>query len=75
MRKSIDILIIILLFVINYYLQVNFFTWFKIAGIMPNLFILFVMMIGLFLKKEYGVFFGIVFGLLLDFFIGERIGI
>ena len=42
---------------------------------MPNLFILLLIMIGMFLKKDFGFFFGVVFGLLLDFFIGIRVGI
>lgn len=75
MKKTIDIIIIILIFLFIYFLQVNFFTWFNIAGIMPNLFILLLIMIGMFLKKDFGFFFGVVFGLLLDFFIGIRVGI
>lgn len=75
MKKTIDIIIIILTFLFIYFLQVNFFTWFNIAGIMPNLFILLITMIGMFLKKDFGFFFGVIFGLLLDFFIGTRIGI
>ena len=39
MKKTIDIIIIILAFFIIYFLQTNFFTWFNIAGIMPNLFV------------------------------------
>lgn len=75
MKTIITIFSIILIFLSIYFLQVNFFSWFNIAGVMPNLFIIFIMIIGLFLKKEAGFIFGIVFGLLLDFFIGERIGI
>jgi len=75
MKKTIDIILIILIFLVIYFLQVNFFTWFNIAKIMPNLFIIFIMMIGLFLKKDFGFFFGIIFGLALDFFAGTRIGI
>lgn len=75
MKKFVDILIIILLFLIIYFLQVNFFTWFTIAGIMPNLFVLFIMLIGIFLKKDFAFFFGVIFGMLLDIFSGSRIGI
>ena len=42
---------------------------------MPNLFIVLITIIGLFLKKDFGFGLGIVLGLLLDFFIGVRIGI
>lgn len=75
MKKTIDIIIIVLTFLFIYFLQVNFFTWFNIAGIMPNLFVPLITMIGMFLKKDFGFFFGVVFGLLLDFFIGIRVGI
>lgn len=75
MKKAIDIILLIFMFLIIYFLQINFFTRFKIFEVMPNLFIIFIMMIGLFLKKDFGIFFGICFGLLLDFFIGTRIGI
>lgn len=75
MKKAIDIFFIILIFFVIYFIQINFFSWFNIAGVMPNLFIILIMMIGLFMKKDFGFFFGILFGLLLDFFIGIRIGI
>lgn len=75
MKKTVDIILIILIFLFFYFLQSDFFTWFNIAGIMPNLFVILITMIGIFLKKEFGFFFGIVFGLFLDFIIGIRIGI
>lgn len=75
MKKVIDIFLIIIIFLIIYFLQVNFFTWFNIGGIMPNIFVIFIMLIGLFLKKDFAFFFGIIFGVLLDIFSGSRIGI
>lgn len=75
MKKVIDIFFIILIFFIIYFFQSNFFTWFNIAGIMPNLFVILIMLIGLFMKKKSGFIFGIIFGLLLDLFIGIKIGI
>lgn len=75
MKKISDIFFIILIFFIIYFLQSNFFTWFNIAGIMPNLFVILIMLIGLFMKKKLGFAFGVIFGLLLDFFIGSKIGI
>lgn len=42
---------------------------------MPNLFVVLIMMIGLFMKKKSGFIFGITFGLLIDLFVGVRIGI
>lgn len=75
MKKVSDIFFIILIFFIIYFLQSNFFTWFNIAGIMPNLFVILIMLIGLFMKKKTGFIFGIIFGLLIDLFIGVKIGI
>ena len=42
---------------------------------MPNLFIIFVLFIGLFYNKIAGVGYGVLFGVLLDFFIGRKIGL
>lgn len=75
MKKARDIFFIILIFFVIYFLQSNFFTWFNIAGVMPNLFVVLIMLIGLFMKKKSGFIFGIIFGLCLDFFVGVRIGI
>ncbi len=75
MKKTLDIFLIIIIFFIIYFLQSNFFTWFNIAGIMPNLFIMLVAIIGLFMKEDFGLLFGIILGLLLDFFIGQKIGV
>ena len=49
--------------------------WFNIAGVKPNLFIILVLITGLFVGKIYGATTGIVLGLLLDFFIGKKLGI
>lgn len=75
MKKVLSILIIFITFVVIYFLQSNFFSWFNIAGIKPNLFIILVLFIGVFIGKTYGAAIGIVLGLLLDFFIGKTMGI
>lgn len=75
MKKAVIVIGIIITFLILYFLQANIFTWFTIAKIMPNLFIIFVLFIGLFAGKYLGVTFGVVFGLFIDFFIGKKIGI
>lgn len=75
MKKAVDIFFIILIFFVFHFLQSNFFTWFNIAGIMPNLFVILIMLTGLFIKKKFGFIFGIIFGLLLDLFIGFKFGI
>ena len=75
MKKFKGILIILLLFVVIYCLQINFFTWFNIAGIMPNLFVILVMFIGLFAGNKLGVVFGLFFGIILDIVFGRMVGV
>lgn len=75
MKKILSTIIIFLIFILIYFLQSNFFNWFNIAGIKPNLFIILVLITGLFVGKIYGATTGIVLGLLLDFFIGKKLGI
>lgn len=75
MKKSIITIIILLTFLIIYFLQVNFFSWFNIAGVKPNLFIILTLVIGLFSGRGRGVTFGIIMGVCLDFFIGKNLGI
>lgn len=74
MKKILINIAIIMIFIFTYLLQANFFTSFKIAGVMPNLFILLVLYIGLFMGKNYGIIYGIIFGLLTDIFISKQIG-
>ena len=75
MKKILAIIYIIIVFIILYFLQSNFFTWFNIAGIKPNLFIIFLLLIGLFLGKKIGLACGILLGTILDLFISNTIGI
>lgn len=75
MRKVIiHIILIITLFVV-YYLQSNFFNWFTIAGVMPNLFIIYIVFIGLFGNKFMGVTYGILLGFMLDYIFKQKVGI
>ena len=75
MKKITIIICLILTFLFIYLLQVNFFTWFNLGSIKPNLFIIFVLFIGLFSGKSLGTALGITFGLILDFVAGKSIGI
>lgn len=75
MKKTWIVICLILSFLIIYLLQSNFFSWFNIAGVKPNLFVVLVLIIGLFIGKRAGIIFGTLFGLSLDFFIGKSIGI
>lgn len=75
MKKTIINISLIVTAILIYILQANFFSWFHIAGVMPNLFVIFILFIGLFGNRAMGTIYGLVVGLLLDFIIGTRIGI
>ena len=75
MKKTISIICLILVFFFIYFLQSNFFTWFTIAGVMPNIFIILVLFMGLFMKKKIGMILGLIFGLYLDIILGKTVGI
>lgn len=75
MKKAIIAIVTFIVFIIIYLLQANFFSWFTIAGIKPNLFIILVLFIGLFAGKYVGVSAGVIFGLCIDLFISKKIGI
>lgn len=75
MKKTIINIILIVTALIIYYLQSNLFTWFNIAGIKPNLFIILVLFIGLFTNRTMGTVYGVIIGLTLDFLLENKIGI
>lgn len=75
MKKTIINIVLIIVAIIIYYLQSNLFTWFNIAGIKPNLFVILALFIGLFANKIIGTVYGIAIGLIIDFLIGTKIGI
>ena len=74
MKKIFINTLIVITFLTLYYLQLNFFSWFRIAGVMPNLFVLLVFYIGLYSGRGMGLTYGIIFGIVLDLLIGENVG-
>ncbi len=74
MKKILIITGIFMAFLLIYFLQINFFSWYNIAGIQPNLFIILALFIGLYMGKVYGLTIGIIMGFLLDLFISKMIG-
>lgn len=74
MKKTLTIIILCLVYIVIYLLQINFFSWFTIAGIKPNLFIILVLFIGLYAGKRYGAILGAIFGLGLDLLGSNIIG-
>ena len=75
MKKFLININLVLIAFIIYFLQSNFFSWFTIAGIKPNLFVVYVLFIGLFGNKSLGTIYGGVIGLFLDLLMEEKIGI
>ena len=75
LKKTIINIALIAIILILYYLQSNFFSWFNIAGVMPNLFVILVLFVGLFANRTMGTAYGVGVGLILDFILGERVGI
>lgn len=75
MKRTLVIIVFFIISLFAYFLQSNFFNWYNIAGIQPNLFIILILTIGLYLGEKYGFLLGIILGLLLDLFIGKRIGL
>lgn len=75
MKKLLINVLLFITFIIIYLLHSNLFSWFKISGVMPNLFVIFILFIGLYSNKITSITYGIITGLLLDLFIGKKVGI
>lgn len=67
--------LLIVAFIIIYFLQANVFSNFTIAGVKPNLFVIFILVIGLFGNNFLSIIFSVICGVWLDSIYGEVIGI
>lgn len=54
MKKVATGAILCVVFVIIYFLQLNFFNWFTIAGVKPNLFVILALFTGLYTGRKIG---------------------
>lgn len=68
-------LILFLAFFIIYFMQANIFPHLTIAGVVPNLFVMFVLFIGLYGNSALAIFFGVFCGLWIDTIYGNVLGI
>lgn len=59
-------------FIILYFIQADFFSWFTIAGISPNIFIIFILFLGLFTDNLFSIIMSLITGLTLDLIIGKN---
>ena len=75
MKKTLINLALILIGFIIYFIQVNFFSWFTINGIKPNLFIIYILFIGLFGNRSMGIIYGAISGIFLDLIYENNVGI
>lgn len=75
MKNVLITVLIVLTFIFIYFLQVNFFNWFTIAGVKPNLFVILIVFVALFARKSISIPFSILAGIFLDAIIGKKIGI
>ena len=75
MKKNLIVILLILEGFVIYFLQVNIFSNVTIAGVSPNLFVIYVLCVGLFANSFLGISFGVILGLLLDLAYGRVIGI
>lgn len=75
MKKFAIVISLIISFFIIYFLQVNVFSSFTISGISPNIFVIYVLFIGLYANQTLGISLGVLFGLIIDLIFGKTIGI
>lgn len=75
MKKTRGVLLFFLIYFAIYFLQVNFFSWFNINGVKPNLFVVLVLLIGLYTNSKIGQVLGFIIGLLTDFLFSNSIGV
>lgn len=74
MKKTLTIIILCTVFILLYFLQLNFFNWFTIAGVKPNLFVILTLFIGLYTGRKLGGIMGLLFGFLIDILGNNVIG-
>lgn len=75
LKKFVINLVLIIIGFLIYFLQSNFFSWFNISGVRPNLFVIYILFIGLFGNKSMGILYGAIFGIIIDLLFEDKIGI
>ena len=60
-----------IVFIILYFIQADFFSWFTIAGISPNIFIIFILFLGLFTDNLFSIIMALLTGITLDLIVGR----
>lgn len=75
MKKARIILYFVIAYFLIYFLQTNFFSWFTIRGVQPNLFVILILFISLNTNSKFGQVVGFIMGLFTDFLYSNSIGI
>ena len=75
MRKFGVSIIFLVVFILVYILQAGVFAQLPIGGVVPNLFIILILYIGLFANTVNALFFGTIIGLFLDLLYGNTVGV
>ncbi len=75
MKKTSKIILLMVIYLVVFFLQANIFQSFTIAGVMPNLFVIYILFIGLFANVTTSVLFGVIGGLIVDLAYSKTIGI
>lgn len=68
-------IVLFLIFQLLYFLQANIFPIIPLSGVTPNLFVIFVLVIGLYGNNFLAILYGIICGIWIDSLYGEVIGI
>ena len=74
MKKIVIGVITYFIFIILYFIQANFFGWFTIAGISPNIFVIYILFLGLFTDNKFSLIMALLTGITLDLVIGKTLG-
>lgn len=75
MKKFLIGVLMFLIFIILYFIQADFFNWFTIAGVSPNIFIIFILFLGLFTSSLFSISLAVITGIILDLVIGKTLGV
>lgn len=75
MNKKITVILLFIISFLLYFIQKNIFSNFKIGEIAPNIFIIYILFLGLYTNSKVSISIGIFIGILLDTVYGKCIGI
>lgn len=75
MKKFLIGVLTYVIFILLYFIQADFFNWFTIAGIGPNIFIIYILFLGLFTDNKFSIIMALLTGITLDLVVGKTLGV